>query len=168
MLPNRYALFLASLVTVLLQSCAGSNATLQTDDCRSLSGRYRDAGVPINNSLMQFLLKKKTPDGAVVKLDVDAERIRVSSGAIAAILAAKTDFECSSIGRVVLTRQESSRISLPPLIHQTRTVTYMLTGGAGADLTLRAYVQTTVIPFGTKLEGPRQLEATTTWHRTGP
>jgi hypothetical protein len=68
----------------------------------------------------------------------------------------------------VLAPQETSHIRLPPLIDQTETVTYVLTGGAGADLVLTSYVQTTVAPYGARLKGPMQQESIITWRRAGP
>ena len=166
--PNCFLIPLALLATVLLQGCAGSGATAAKADCRGLSGSYRDAAEPNGDSLTHFLLNKKSPEGRQVQLDVSGQAIRASSGATAGTLAAEKDFNCSGVGRIVLTRQESSHIRLPPLIDQTKTVTYVLTGGAGADLVLSTYVQTTITPYGAKLKGPMQMESTTTWHRTKP
>lgn len=102
-----------------------------------------------------------------MQLDVSAQSIRASSDGTAGTLAAGKDFTCSGVSHIVLTRQKSSSIRLPPLIDQTKTVTYELTGGAGADLVLSTYVQTTIAPFSAKIKGPLQMELTTTWHRIG-
>ena len=48
------------------------------------------------------------------------------------------------------------------LSDQTKPVTYVLTGGAGADLVLSTYVQTTVAPYGARLKGLMQRESTIT------
>ena len=116
---------------------------------------------------MDFLLKKKST-GRLVRLEVNAQEIRISSGTLSSMLAAEKDFRCAGTGRIVLTRQESTRIRLPPLIDQVKIVTYGLTGGAGVDLALTRYTQTTIAPYGAELKGPMQVESTTIWHRTGP
>ena len=116
---------------------------------------------------MYFPLKKKLM-GRLVQLEVSAQEIRISSGTRISMLAAGKDFHCAGTGRIMLTRQKSSRIRLPPLIDQVKIVSYELTGGAGADLALTMYAQTTIAPYGAKLKGPMQVESTTTWHRTGP
>ena len=113
---------------------------------------------------MYLLLKKKSP-GPLVQLVVTAQGVRISSGTSTGTLAAATDFHCGAAGRIELTRRESSRILLPPLIDQVKTVTYVLTGGAGADLVLHTYAQTTLAPYGAKLKGPMQVESVTTWHQ---
>ncbi|CAN5440118.1 hypothetical protein BH10PSE16_BH10PSE16_10480 [soil metagenome] len=118
---------------------------------------------------MHFLMKHKPLQARQVALDVNAQVVRASAGGGAAgTLVAEKDFACNSADRLMLTRQETSHIRLPPLIDQTKTVTYVLTGGAGADLVLSTYVQTTISPYGAQLKGPRQRESTITWHRAGP
>ena len=126
----RFLILIALLATVLLQGCASSGATTGTSDCRGLSGGYRDAGEPHGDSLMRFLLKKKSLEVRLVQLDVSAESIRASSGAIAGTLASEKDFNCSGVGRIVLARQESSRIHLPPLI-EPACLFQRLTAAAG-------------------------------------
>jgi hypothetical protein len=99
---------------------------------------------------------------------VSAEGLRVSSGATAGTLAAGADFNCSGAGRIALTRRDSSRIHLPPLIDQIKTITYVLHADAGANLVLDTYAQTSLAPYGVQLQGPAQLESTTTWRRVAP
>lgn len=164
----RSHILLALLATVLLQGCASPGATNGTVDCRGLSGGYRDAAELNGDSLTQLLLRKKSPQGRLVHLDVSAENIRASSDALAGTIAVEKDFNCSAANRIVLTRQDASRIHLPPLIDQVKTLTYVLTGGPGMDLVLSTQVQTTIAPYGAKLKGPMQVESITTWHRTGP
>lgn len=153
---------------VLLQGCASPVSMTGTADCGGLSGGYWDVGQPSGNSLTGFLLGKKLQDDRPVQLQVSTGSIRASSGALAGTLAAETDFNCSAIDRIVLTRQEASRIHLPPLIDQIRTVTYVLTGGPGVDLILTRQAQTTATPYGAKLKGPVQEESITTWRRSSP
>ena len=160
--PNCFLIALALLATVLIQSCAGSSANGAKADCRGLSGSYRDAADPNGDSLTYFLLNKKSPQGHPVQPDVSGQVVRVSSGAAAGSLTAGKDFTCSGVGRIVLARQETSQIRMPPLIDQTKTVTYVLTGGAGADLVLSTYVQTAISPYGAQLKGPMQQESTIT------
>lgn len=164
---TRFLIPLVLPATVLLEGCAGPGATTGTADCRGLSGGYRDAGEPNGDSLTQFLLRKKSPEGRLVQLDVSAESIRASSGTFAGTLAVEKDFDCSAANRIVLTRQESSGVRLPPLIDQVKTVTYVVTGGPGMDLVLTTQVQTTIAPYGAKLNGPMQVESVITWHRIG-
>lgn len=164
----RIVLHLVWPAAVLLQGCASSASTTGTAECGGLSGGYRDVGQPSGNSLTGFLLGKKPPEGRAVQLQVSTGSIRASSGALAGTLAAAADFNCSAVDRIMFTRQESSRIRLPPLIDQIRTVTYLLTGGPGMDLILTKQAQTTATPYGAKLKGPVQEESITTWRRTGP
>jgi hypothetical protein len=169
MLRHHLATGLALTAALLLPSCAGSVPTGVQADCRGLSGRYWDAGEPEGASLLQFLMKHKPVQARQVALDVNAQRVQASTGGAAAgTLFAEKDFACNSADRLVLARQETSPIRLPPLIDQTQTVTYVLTGGAGADLVLTSYVQTTVAPYGARLKGPMQRESTVTWRRAGP
>lgn len=166
---HHLAIFLALTGALLLPSCASSVSTGVQADCRGLSGRYWDAGEPEGASLLQFLVKKKPLQARQVALDVNAQGVRVSSGGGAAgTLVAEKDFACNSADRLVLARQETSHIRLPPLIDQTKTGTYVLTGGAGADLVLSTYVQTTISPYGAQLKGLMQRESTITWRRAGP
>lgn len=166
---HHLAIFLALTGALLLPSCASSVSTGVQADCRGLSGRYWDAGETEGASLLQFLVKKKPLQARQVALDVNAQVVRVSSGGGAAgTLVAEKDFACNSADRLVLARQETSHIRLPPLIDQTQTVTYVLTGGAQADLVLTSYVQTTISPYGAQLKGPMQRESTITWRRAGP
>lgn len=155
------------LPIALLQGCAGAGTATGSADCRSLSGSYQDESESDGDSLSYFLLKKKSL-GQMVQLEVSAREIRISSGTRRSTLAADKNFHCAGTGRIVLTRQESSRIRLPPLIDQVKILTYELNGGAGADLVLSRYAQTTIAPYGAELKGPVQVESTTTWHRTGP
>lgn len=166
---HHLAIWLALTGALLLPSCASSVPASVQADCRGLSGRYWDAGEPEGASLLQFLMKKKPLQPRQVALDVNAQVVRASSGGAAGgTLFAEKDFACNSADRLVLTRQETSHIRLPPLIDQTKTVTYVLTGGARADLVLSTYVQTTISPYGAQLKGPVQRESTITWHRAGP
>ncbi|WP_371439530.1 hypothetical protein [Polaromonas sp.] len=165
---TRFLVLLTLSATVLLEGCANSGSLTGTVDCRGLSGSYHDAGEPTGDSLTQFLLKNKPPVSRLMQLGVSAGSIRVSSGTTAGTLAVEKDFNCSSANRIVLTRQDSSRIQLPPLIDQVKTVTYVLTGGPGMNLVLNTQVQTTISPYGAKLAGPMQTESITTWRRTGP
>ncbi len=75
-----------------------------------------------------------------MQLDVGAESIRAASGKFVDTLAVEKDFNFSAVNRIVLTRQESSSIHLPPLIDQVKTVTYMVTGGPGMDLILNTQI----------------------------
>ena len=163
----RLFILLPLLATALMQGCANAGITTGVADCQGLSGSYRDKSESDGDSLMYFLLTKKSL-GRLVQLEVSAQEIRISSGTRISMLAAGKNFRCAGTGRIVLTRQESSRIRLPPLIDQVKISTYELTGGAGADLVLSRYAQTIVAPYGTELKGPPQIESTTTWHRTGP
>ena len=163
----RLFIFLLLLATALMQGCASAGTTTGVADCQGLSGSYRNESESDGDSLMYFLLKKKSM-GRLVQLEVSAQEIRISSGTRISMLAAEKDFHCAGTGRIMLTRQESSRIRLPPLIDQVKIVSYELTGGAGVDLALTRYAQTTLAPYGVELKGPMQVESTTTWHRTGP
>lgn len=165
---TRILILLVLPATVMLHGCAIPGPTTGAADCKGLSGGYRDAGKPNGDSLVQFLLRNKSPESRMVQLDVGAESIRVSSGTFTGTLAVEKDFNCSGANRVVLTGQESSSIHLPPLIDQVKTVTYVLTGGPGMDLVLNTQVQTSIAPYGAKLKGPTQVESITTWQRTGP
>lgn len=163
------------LAALLLQGCAGPGpltAARAVDsaaaDCRGLGGVYRDAGEPNGDSLVHFLLGKPPSKGRRVQIDVSAERLQVSAGTTEGTLVAGKDFNCSGAGRITLTRQESSRIRLPPLIDQTKTLTYVLHVDAGANLVLSTYAQTSLTPYGVPLEGPAQLESTITWRRISP
>ena len=168
MLRHHLAIGLALTSALLLSSCAGSVPTGIQADCRGLSGRYWDAGEPEGASLLHFLMKYKPLQAGLVALDVNAQRVRASAGGGAAgTLFAEKDFACNSADRLVLARQETSHIRLPPLIDQTKTVTYVLTGGAGANLVLSTYVQTTMAPYGAQLKAPMQLESIITWRRAG-
>ncbi|HQT51010.1 MAG: hypothetical protein B7X79_15130 [Acidovorax sp. 17-64-282] len=103
-----------------------------------------------------------------MQLQVDTGSLHASSGALAGTLAVVADFNCSAVDRIVLTRQESSRIHLPPLIDKVRIVTFMLTGGPGMDLILTRQAQTSAAAYGAKFKGPVQEESITTWRRTRP
>ncbi len=153
---------------VLLQGCASPVLTTGTAACGGLSGAYWGVGQPGDNSLTEFLLRKRPAEGRPVQLQVSTGSIRASSGGIAGTLVAAADFNCSAVDRIVLIRQESSRIQLPPLIDQVKTVTYVLTGGPGMDLVLNTLVQTTISPYGAKLKGLMRMESITTWSRSGP
>lgn len=155
------------LAITLLQGCASAGTMTNTAHCLGLSGSYRDESEAEGGSLMEFLLRTKS-QGRPVRLDVSAQEIRISSGTHKSVLTAGKDFHCAGMGRIVLTRQESSHIRLPPLIDQAKAITHVLTGGAGADLVLIRYARTTLAPYGAELRGPMQVESTSTWHRTGP
>lgn len=90
----------------------------------------------------------------------------IAVGASQHRLDAGKDFRCESTDQLALTRVESSRIHLPPLIDQTRTVRFVVTGGAGLPLTIGTYEQTTVAPYGLTIKGPDKLDVSTSWSRT--
>ena len=126
---------LALLATVFIQGCSASRANGAKADCRGLSGSYRDAADPNGDSLIYFLLNKKSPQGHLVRLDVSGQALRVSSGAAAGSLTARK----ASLIAVLATScwpARRLRTSACPLIDQTNTITYVLTGGAGAGLVL--------------------------------
>lgn len=164
---THFLLPLALPVAVLLHGCANPSSTAGPGDCSGLSGSYQDTGEPNGDSLTQLLLRKKSSGNRVVQLGLGAETIRASSGTFTDSLTIDKDFNCSALNRIELTRQESSRIQLPPMIDQVKTVNYVLTGGPGKDLVLSTQVQTTISPYGAKLKGPVQIESTATWRRAG-
>lgn len=166
---HHLAIFLAATSALLLPSCTSTVTTSVQADCRGLSGRYWDADELEGASLLQFLMKNKPVQARQVVLDVNAQVVRASSGGAAVgTLFAEKDFACTDADRLVLTRQETSHIRLPPLIDQTKSVTYVMSGGVGADLVLNSYVQTTIAPYGAQLKGPAQRGSTITWRRAGP
>lgn len=160
------------LAVLLLQGCTGPVPWTAVDsaatDCRSLGGLYRDAGEPNGDSLVHFLLGKPPSKGRGVQIEVSAERLQISAGATEGALVAGKDFKCSGAGRITLTRQESSRIYLPPLIDQTKTVNYVFHVDAAANLVMSTYAQTSLAPYGMALQGPAQLESTIIWRRASP
>lgn len=117
---TRFLILLVLPATVLQQGCTNPATTTGMADCGRLSGGYRDAAELNGYSLTQFLLKKKSPESRLVRLDVGAESICASSGTFAGTLTVERDFNCIAANRIVLTRQDSSRIHLPPLIDQAK------------------------------------------------
>jgi hypothetical protein len=154
------------LLSAALASCA-ADAARSTADCAGISGSYRDKAESGGSSLAALLLGKAASDRALTRLEVRASGLHVAAGSSQATLGSG-DFACTGHDEISLSREATSRVHLPPLIDQTRTVTHVLRGGAGQDLVLSTYSRTTASPYGLRLKGPLQLESTLTWRRQGP
>jgi hypothetical protein len=167
MRPTRvpFATLLCLLLSAALAGCA-ADAARSTADCAGISGTYRDRAEAGGSSLAALLLGKAAPD-RLTKLEVRPSGLHVAAGSSQATLG-PGDFTCTGHDEISLSREASSRIHLPPLIDQTRTVSHVLRGGAGQDLVLSTYSRTTASPYGVNLKGPLQLDSTATWRRQEP
>lgn len=92
---TRIFTLLIPLAIALIQGCASVGSTAGTADCQGLSGSYRNESESDGDSLIDFLLKKKSPD-RLVQLDVSAQEIRISSGTRRSMLGAGKDFHCAA------------------------------------------------------------------------
>jgi hypothetical protein len=154
------------VLSAALAGCAADAAGSSSADCAGISGSYRDKAEPGGSSLAALLLGKSASDRGLTRLEVRPFGLHVSAGSSQATLG-PGDFTCTGHDEISLSREASSRIHLPPLIDQTRTVSHVLRGGAGQDLVLSTYSRTTASPYGVNLKGPLQLDSTATWRRQG-
>lgn len=165
--PHRGRLLALLLCATVLPGCGTPGPAAQGADCADLAGSYGDHGQPSGESLARLLTGHAGPKGAVVHLDAGAKAVPVKAGATRVQLDSPS-FACVAPNEIRLVHEDVSRIHAPPLIDQTRTVSYVLRGGAGKDLVLSTYSRTTASPYGLALQGPLQLESTTTWRREAP
>jgi len=163
-------MLLAAAAGSLLVGCAVTAPAETGFDCRALTGTYEgnsQGGAGLRRDLLGLETTNPTK-AAPVRLTVGDGSLTIASGLQVDRLVAGKDYRCDGMNRFTLTRVESSRVHLPPLIDQTRTVRFAVTGGPGLPLTISTYEQTTVAPYGVKVKGPDHFDAATSWRRTAP
>jgi hypothetical protein len=153
---------LASLA--VLQACASIDP--QAEACPDLSGRY----VPHNDrepeSLLNYLVERRTAPSTAVVLQGSADSLLVTAGETKVRLAHPADYTCRHGTELVLTRQPTTQLSLPPLIDQSVIRTYVFRLETSGDLALDVYAQSIGRPYGLKLSGPVKLEKSLLWKRS--
>ena len=146
----------------LLQGCASLDP--RAEACPDLTGRFASRAEDEPESLLFYLLEKRTASPAVL-LRSTADSLQIVAGDTKASLTHPSDFECRQGTQVVLTRHPTTQLKLPPLIDESviRSYTFRLT--AAGELALDVHAQRVGRPYGLKLSSPVRLEKTIVWKK---
>lgn len=130
-----------------------------------ISGVYGQQPVEGDESLLTLLLGADLRGGATTRLIAGASSLQIDSPPVHRLLHMPEDYRCEADGAIALTRRDTARISLPPLINQQVTRSYVLRRDASGELILSVFSQTVASPYGVRLAGPVQLDKTIRWKR---
>ena len=161
MVPSQNAFSARPLGTCL--SAGFASSIREAGACPDLSGRYLSRTEQETDSLLVYLLDNRAAAPTSVVLQSTADGLLVNAGDTRVRLAHPEDFTCKQGTELLLSRQPTTHLKLPPLIDQSVVRSYSFRRTPSGDLALDIYAQSIGRPYGLKLSSPVKLEKTIIW-----